>query len=315
VTGRTRLCPRASPARLPAGHRHRRRREYTQLVTQHVLPRVGAVPLGKLRPVHVQQVVDAMLAAGLAPRTAAQAYRALSAALRQAVRWQLLGVNPAAAIQPPRAERTQLDVPDAVTIGRVLDAATATRLYVPLVLAATTGMRRSEVLALRWSQVDLDAGLARVKASLQLVAGELIMVEPKTDRARRTVALPTLTVDVLRRHRREQAERRLLLGETWEDRDLVVDQDDGAPLSPDALSRAFYRLVRSLGLPGLRLHDLRHAYATTLLEAGVHPKIASEALGHSSVAFTMDVYSHVLPTMQEEAARAIQATLGNTTAL
>jgi integrase len=250
-----------------------------------------------------------MLAAGLAPRTAAQAYRALSAALRQAVRWQLLGVNPAAAVQPPRAERTHLGVPDAATVGRVLAAARGTRLHTPLVLAATIGMRRGEVLALRWSQVDLDAGLARVVGSLQVVARELQVVEPKTHRARRTVALPPITVEVLRRHRREQAERRLMVGEAWQDRDLVVDEGDGAPLSPDAVSRAFYRLVRSLGLPGLRLHDLRHAYATTLLVAGVHPKIASEALGHSSVAFTMDVYSHVLPTMQQEAAQAIQAAL------
>jgi integrase len=252
-----------------------------------------------------------MVAGGMAPRTTAQAYRALSGALRQAVRWQLLAVNPAAAVQPPRAERTRLAIHDTSTIGRVLHAARSTRLHLPLVLAATTGMRRGEVLALRWSQVDLDAGLARVVASLQLVAGELQLVEPKTDRARRTVALPPFTVDILRRHRRDQAERRLLLGEGWQDRDLVVDQGDGSPLSPDAVSRAFYRLVRSLGLPGLRLHDLRHAYATTLLAAGVHPKIASEALGHSSVAFTMDVYSHVLPTMQEGAAMAIQRALGS----
>jgi integrase len=284
---------------------------YTQLLTRHVLPRIGAVRLGKLRPAHVQQVVDAMLAGGMAPRTTAQAYRALSGALRQAVRWQLLAVNPAAAVQPPRAERTALAIPDPATIGRVLDATAGTRLHAPLVLAATTGMRRGEVLGLRWSHVDLDAGLARVVASLQLVAGELQLVEPKTDRARRTVALPPITVDLLRRHRREQAERRLLLGEAWRDQDLVVDDGDGGPLSPDAVSRAFYRLVRSLGLPGLRLHDLRHAYATTLLAAGVHPKIASEALGHSSVAFTMDVYSHVLPAMQEQAGRAIQEALGD----
>jgi integrase len=161
-------------------------------------------------------------------------------------------------------------------------------------------MRRGEVLALRWAHIDLDAGVARVVASLQLMAGELRLMEPKTDRARRTVALPPITVEILRRHRKEQAERRLLAGEAWQDVDFVTDQGDGGPLSPDAVSRAFYRLVRALGLPGLRLHDLRHAYATTLLAAGVHPKIASEALGHSSVAFTMDVYSHVLPTMQGE---------------
>jgi integrase len=283
---------------------------YSQLIGLHVIPRIGAVRLGKLRPAHVQKVVDGMLAAGLAPRTTAQAYRTLFAALRQAVRWELLDVNVAAAIQPPRADRTRPTVPDAATVTRILEAARGSRLHVPLVLAATTGMRRGEFLALRWGQLDLDAGLARVVASLQVIAGEFRFMEPKTDRARRTVALPPLTVELLRRHRKEQAERRLMLGEAWQDFDLVLDQGDGGPLSPDALSRAFYRLVRTIGLPGLRLHDLRHAYATTLLKANVHPKVASEALGHSSVSFTMDVYSHVMPGMQEEAAKAIEQALG-----
>ena len=128
------------------------------------------------------------------------------------------------------------------------------------------------------------------------------------------MGLPPAAVTLLRRHRKEQAERRLLLGEAWADLDLVIERGDGEPFPPDSLSRDWYRLVPREGLPGFRLHDLRHAYATALLSAGVHPKVASEALGHSSVAFTMDTYQHLMPTMQKQAVRAIEEALGGTVA-
>lgn len=128
------------------------------------------------------------------------------------------------------------------------------------------------------------------------------------------MGLPPAAVTLLRRHRKGQAERRPLLGQAWADLDLVIERGDGEPLPPDSLSRDWYRLVRRVGLPGLRLHDLRHAYATALLTAGVHPKVASEALGHSSVAFTMDTYQHLMPTMQEQAVSAIEEAIGGTVA-
>ncbi len=283
---------------------------YRELMRRHVLPRIGGVPLAKLQPAHIQAVLDRMGADGLAPRTTLQAYRVLSAALRQAVRWQVIAVNPAAAVSPPRPERPRLTIPDAEAVARLFKEASGGTCYIPLVLAASTGMRRGEILGLRWSAVDLDAGLVRVVSTLQRIDGRLELVEPKTDRSRRSVALPAFGVEVLRVHRKEQAERRLLAGPAWQDFDLVIDRGDGQPMDPGHLSHAFGRIARRVGLPGIRFHDLRHGYATTLLAAGVHPKIVSEAPGHASVGFTMDVYSHVLPTMQEQAARAIQVALG-----
>lgn len=282
---------------------------YHQLLELHVVSVVGSVKMAKLQPGHVQQIVDRATASGLAPRTVAAVYRTLHGALAQAVRWQLLAVNAAAAVRPPRTERPELQSPDAAKVAKVLKAARRTRLYVPLALAAATGLRRGELLALRWSEVDLESGSLRVTASLQRVGADLVFLPPKTDRGRRTVGLPPAAVALLRRHRKEQLERRVLLGEAWADLDLVIERGDGEPFPPDSLSRDWYRLVRRVGLPGLRLHDLRHAYATALLMAGVHPKVASEALGHSSVSFTMDTYQHLMPTMQEAATRAIEAAL------
>ena len=230
---------------------------------------------------------------------------------RQAVRWQLVTVNPCDAIRPPRPERSRLHVPTPDQVRAVLAASTGTVHEIPLLLAATTGMRRGEVLGLRWSAVDIDASVVGVVATLQKPRGaEASFVAPKTDRSRRTISLPGFVDERLRRHRKEQTERRLLIGEGWIDLDLVCDRGDGQHLDPDGFSHAFERFVDRSGLPRMRLHDLRHAHATTLLVAGVHPKVVSEALGHSSVAFTMDTYQHVLPTMGEQVAAAIETALG-----
>jgi len=283
---------------------------YEGLLRLHVIPRIGRVKLSKLRPAHIQAALDAMLAAGQSAASTAQAYRVLAAALRQAVRWQVLATNPAAGVSPPRPGTPTLHVPEAKDVRTILDVARGHVAYVPLVLAAACGMRRGEVLAVRWRDVDLAAAKLRVVASLQRVRGELRFESPKTDRSRRTISLPPFTVDVLKRHRKEQVERRLLVGEAWADLDLVVDRGDGKPLDPDTFTQMFGRQVKRAGLPRMRLHDLRHAYATELLRAGVHPKVVSEALGHANVAFTMNVYQHVLPTMGERAAAAIETALG-----
>lgn len=176
---------------------------------------------------------------------------------------------------------------------------------------SSTGMRRGEILGLRWSSVDLGKGLVRVVATLQRVNDHLEFVDPKTDRARRTIALPDFVVEALAKHRMEQTKRRLLLGKAWEDNDVVVDRGDGRPMDPAEMSRLFTKIARAAGATGVRLHDMRHAFATMLLVSGVHPKVVSEALGHTSVGFTMDTYQHVLPSMQAEAARAIETVLGS----
>jgi len=297
-----RWLPHASTRVRPGTHER-----YASLMRRHVIPRIGRVGLAKLRPMHVQAAIEGMLADGLAPLTCRHAYRVLSQALRQAVRWQVMATNPAAAVSPPRPERPALTIPDPGQVRAILAAAEGTPYHVPLLLAASLGLRRGEACAIRWRHVDIERGTLSVVSTLQRVNGELRFLEPKTDRARRTVSLPAFAIEVLRRQRRDQAERRLLLGEAWNDEDVVADRGDGRPLDPSEVSRTFRRLAGD----GIRLHDLRHAFATTLLQAGIHPKIASEALGHASVAFTMDTYQHVTPTMGERVAETMQAALGD----
>jgi integrase len=206
----------------------------------HVASRIGDVKLSRLRPSHVQHVVDDMIADGAAAASVLQAFRVLSSALSQAVRWQLLTVNPCAGVRPPRADRKPLTVPTTEETRAIVREASGVY-EIPVLLCATTGMRRGESLALQWSAVDLDAGRLYVERTLQKVRGVMHFVPPKTDRSRRSVSLPSSPVERLRRHRKEQAERRLALGAAWTDSDLVVDNGRGGPLDPDSLSPAFAR--------------------------------------------------------------------------
>jgi integrase len=174
------------------------------------------------------------------------------------------------------------------------------------VLLATTGMRRGEALGLRWSDVDLDAGRLSIVQTITTVRDKMVITPPKTARSRRSVSLDPETVAALREHRRKQNEERLRAGEVWSgEGDFVFTDELGRPVHPSALSRLFTSYVRRADLPAIRLHDLRHTYATVALGAGVHPKIVSERLGHATTAVTLDLYSHVTPTIDAEAAALV----------
>jgi integrase len=263
-----------------------------------------------LRPLHVQKVVDEVAAKNLSAGTQDLAYRVLSSSLAQALRWQLIAVNPAKAVRPPRPERPMLNTPDADQMTRILDVARDTWIERPVVLSASTGMRLGETLGLRWRDVDLETGVLRVMRAVEWSGRDFRFTQPKSSRSRRTINLPAFAIEAMRGWKRDQNERRLIVGEAWNDHDLVVDDGLGRPLRVDSVSAAFATMTRRAEMERVRFHDLRHGFATRLLEAGGHPKVVSEALGHASVAFTMDRYQHVMPTMQAQAADAIQAALG-----
>ncbi len=188
--------------------------------------------------------------------------------------------------------------------GQMLDELRDTRMFVPALLASLCGLRRGEILALRWRDVDLAAASISVRYSAEQVGTEVRYKEPKSGKSR-TVALSTTVVAELRKHRANQGEEQLKLGIRPDENAFVVAQIDGRPLKPTSLTHEWTRLISKTSLPHIRFHDLRHSHATQLLAAGVHPKIASERLGHSTVGITLDLYSHVMPGMQANAAEQV----------
>jgi integrase len=235
-------------------------------------------------------------------------HRVLHEALQQAVRWQLLARNPAAAVRPPKVERKQMHVLDAVATAEMIEAARPYSAFVPVLLGALCGLRRGEIAALRWRNVDLDAGQIAIVASVEQTKAGCREKETKSGRVR-TVALSATVVEELRQHRLKQAEGLLRLGIRRHDDHHVVTQADGAPLQPNSIGHAFMMFLQATGLQRIRFHDLRHSHATQMLAAGVHPKIASERLGHAKVGTTLDLYSHVLPGMQADAAARVDVAI------
>jgi integrase len=247
--------------------------------------------------------------AHLDPRTVNYVHTIVHRAFKDAVRWGRLARNPADAADPPRGGQKSDGVHswDAATLHEFLSASheSGFRLHPLWVLLATTGMRRGEALGLRWSDVDLDAGRLRVVQTIIQVRSKVRIGEPKTARGRRPIALDAGTVAVLREHRRRSLEERMLVGRDVEDRGLVFHHPDGSCLKPDAVSAAFVRRVRAAGLPRLTLKGLRHTWATLALEHGIHPRVVQERLGHSTIAITLGIYSHVAPTLHDEAAQLV----------
>lgn len=223
-----------------------------------------------------------------------------------------LKTNPSDGVTPPKAEAPKLITPTPAQIGELLRCAEES-FRAPLTLLAATGARRGEIAALKWSDLDLDGEhpFLRIVGTLQRVDGRLVVLAPKTERARRTVPLPASVVPMLRRVRTEQAERRLLCGPAWSDEGYVFDGGNGQPLDPDALTHAFERARSRAGIEGVRLHDLRHGWATTAMGNGTNPRVISDVLGHANVAFTMMVYSHPNAEASRAAMAAVEVALGD----
>jgi len=290
---------------------------YDEIVNFAIAPHLGTIRLSKLRAIHIQGFYSEALVSGqkrrsggLSAQTVLHYHRILSQSLKQAVKWQLLANNPADAVEPPRPSRPEMVVLDDNQTATLLGAAESTPLFLPVLLAATTGMRRGEVLALRWSNVDLDQKRLSVAQTLEKSRSRgLRFKQPKTKRSRRTISLPSITVEALRKRRAEQAEVYLRLGRGWDIDTLVCCRPDGTPINPNTLTSGFASLVRSLDIPQVTFHGLRHTHATHLFKEGVHPKIAQERLGHSTISTTLDLYSHVMPGMQEDAALRVDKAL------
>lgn len=277
-------------------------RRYEQFVRLHLAPHVGAVKLDKLAPAHLVKLY-ATLAQALAPRTIGHVHLCLHSALETAVRWELLTRNVCDLVDPPRARKPEIAFLSPDQARKVLAAARGDPLEALYALALTTGMRKGEILGLKWADVDLAAATLQIRRAITWEKGRgLIESEPKSAAAHRTVALTDLAVDALRRHHTSQKRARLFAGPRWEERGLVFPNGEGRPLHPEnLLRRSFAPLLERAGVPRVRFHDLRHSAASLLLALGTHPKIVSEMLGHSSISLTLGTYSHTAPTLQRDA--------------
>jgi integrase len=289
-------------------------RNYESIIATRLVPHIGAIKIRDLGPADIARCYDALRQPGanrrgldrakpLSETSIQRSHAVLRTALAWAVRSRLIASNPADDVDRPRRNRTVMLVWTADELAGFLRHVNDDRLAPLWRLAAHTGMRRGELLGLRWDAVDLDRATLSVHRRRTKVGYEMVEgVGGKTDAASRTIDLDEGTVASLRAWRRHQLEDRLAWGGAWTDTGHVFTREDGQPLHADYVAQRFERLVRASGQPRIRFHDLRHVHATLMLKAGVPVKVVSERLGHASAAFTMNTYQHILPNMQAEAA-------------
>ena len=293
---------------------------FSTIVRLHIKPSIGRIQLHKFAPQHIQKLLDEKSKSGLSPQTVTNIRTVLRSGLSQAMKWNLVSRNSAALVNAPRIPHKRIEPLDPEHARMLLEAAKGGRYEAIYIVALTLGMRRGEVLGLRWSDIDFDGRAIRVNRSMQRLStgssdkgkrSELQATETKTDGSRRTIALPDSVVRALRWHRARQAQDRLAAGMSWKDQDLVFTNRIGRPIEPMLLHRDYKALLKRAGLPeSLRFHDLRHSAASLLLAQGVHPRAIMELLGHSSITVTMNVYGHVMPAMMRDAADKMDAIIG-----
>ena len=290
---------------------------YTRMLKLHVYPTIGGISLQNLNVNHLDRLYAELIKngrcdrpGGLSPKTVRYIHNTLHKALKDAERKGLVTRNVASAADPPKhrqAGSRQIVTWTPEEVVTFLGALEGHRLAAAYTLAVTTGMRRGEVLGVRWRDIDLEHQRLAVRQTVISVNYKVSLGEPKTAKGRRSIALDPLTVAALQAHKHRQEAEKAALGQGYQENGLVFPKLDGTPTNPDFFSQCFDRTVAKLAVPRIRLHDLRHTHATIGLAAGVPPKIMSERLGHATVEFTQDVYMHAIPGMQEDAAKLISA--------
>lgn len=276
---------------------------YAMLVKQHLKPGLGHHKLARLTPQQVQAHLNVKLASGLSARSVQYQRAVLRRALNQALKWDLVSRNVATLVEPPTARRFEIQPLSPSQARAFLSTVEGDRLEALYRTAIAMGLRQGEALGLQWSAIDLDAGTLTIRTALQRIDKVPTLVEPKTDRSRRTLPMPAKVIEALRAHRVRQLEERLFAGPRWDGSlDLVFTTPIGTPLDPSNVTKQFHAALKRAGLPRIRFHDLRHSCASLLLAQGVPARTIMETLGHSQISLTMNTYSHVAPEMLRNAA-------------
>lgn len=282
----------------------RTQEDYEGIIRRYLKPHLGAIALSSLKPDSVQGLYSEMRERGLSAVTILHTHRLLSECLNHAVKWRILSRNVCDAVDPPRPQRRQMTSLSEDEVDLLLVAADSHPYRDVFFVALYTGLRRSELLGLKWPEIDLNRPTLSVVSGLhRLPRKGLVLLPTKTARSRRQISITHEVVDVLHQIRGHQMVQKIELGPAWEDTGFVFTKPNGKPLDPERISKEFAKVVKTAEIPKIRFHDLRHSHASLMLKAGVSPKAISELLGHASISITMDVYAHLLPGIQEEAAR------------
>jgi integrase len=285
---------------------------YRTHIRTWVLPALGPIPLQQLSPAQLNAFYQELLAdgrlrdgQGMAPKTVQNIHAILHRALRDAMRWGYVARNVADAVDPPKGLPAERQVWTPEQLRAFLTHVREDRLYAAWLLVATTGLRRAELAGLRWVDVDFEVGRVSPRRPRVVVDYAVVESDAKTPKGRRSLALDPVTFATLKAHRVRQAEEKTIVGPGYQDSGLVFTMPDGSPIHPQRISAWFVQHTRAAGLPRIRLHDVRHSYATAALAAGVSPKVISQRLGHATIAITMDTYSHIIPGLDEQAAETV----------
>jgi integrase len=293
---------------------HRRRlrprtyERYSEVINLHLIPALGRYQLQKLTAQHIQKFYTQKEDEGLASTTIHYYHSVLHNALNMAVKWGLVAKNVSDLVTPPRKERYAIQPFTEEQARAFLDVIHGHKWEALFTLALATGMRRGELIGLKWQDINFKTGTLQVVRVLTRVPTKMperehvyIEAEPRTEKSRRSVLLAPFVIEALKEHRVRQLEAKLKAGSGWQDRDYVFCTLHGSHLNPNRIVDEFKKLLKQADLPNIRFHDLRHSAASLLLSLGIHPKVVQELLGHTQIGITMDVYSHLLPGMQKDA--------------
>lgn len=290
-------------------HGKQTHQNYVSYIKTHILPCIGNVSLANLNISHIEKLMNEMKNKGLAAGTRRKIYNILNSSVGDAVKKKLMSENVVAAVDKPKDEKKLVSVWNADTVKRfVIEAKKLSRYYMACLLPLYTGCRQGEVLGLRWSDIDFNRRVLRVTQTLSH-DGKEFKSGAKSASGVRAVALSKATVTALLEHKKVIDSERVAMGNQYRDLDLVICKDNGNPVNPRDVNKTLDKLIKKLELPRITYHETRHTHASLLLLANIHPKVVSERLGHSSISITLDLYSHLLPHMQDEAVKKLDDVL------